>query len=220
MMLGKVIAAVTAVAAGATGFTLVDHHDSQPAGRVVTDLRWLPAALRADGLTVVEERGWKTRGHPAPLRARAVILHHDASPPGGSPTSVDYLIAGFTSSTDRHFDAQVWVDRAGRWHLIAAGAAQHAGTGRGWGAIRRDEGNVDSFGVETDHTVGEAWPVAQLTSIRRGLAAICRATGWNPATAVAGHREYAPGRKPDPDGVDMARLRRDVTGLAGRGERP
>jgi hypothetical protein len=183
-------------------------------GQVVTDLRWLPGALRRAGLTVVEEPGWAKRGHGAPMRARAVILHHDASPAGPSPDVVNWLVAGYASGADRHYDAQVWVDRAGRWHMIAAGSAQHAGTGRGWGAIRADEGNVDSFGVETDHTTGERWPAGQLASIRKGLAAICARTGWDPMTSVVGHKEYAAGRKTDPAGIDMAQLRRQVTALA------
>jgi hypothetical protein len=211
----------TAVLTGGTAVALTD--GDQPAaagitsagirGQTVTDLRWLPSTLRAAGLTVVEEVGWVTRGHPTPLRARAVVLHHDASTPGPTPGAVKYLVDGYGSGVDRHYDAQVWVDRAGTWHMVAAGAAQHAGPGTGWGAIRPGLGNQDSFGVETDHTVGEAWPPKQLASIRRGLAAICARLGWDPTTTVVGHKEYAPGRKQDPAGIDMSQLRRAVTDL-------
>ena len=89
----------------------------------------------------------------------------------------------------------------------------HAGTGVGWGVIPADQGNTYSIGVETDHTTGEAWPPAQLDGVRRGMAAICRSRGWDPADAIAGHKEYAPGRKDDPDGVDLDRFRADVTTL-------
>jgi hypothetical protein len=223
---GAVLAGTTAGVAEHTGHlgqvdsvlvALHLHDQSTPSsgggitGHTVTNLLWLPAALRQAGLVVVEEAGWRTRGHDTPMRARAVVLHHDASEPGPSPDVAGYLVAGFRSGTDRHYDAQLWVDRAGRWHIIAAGAAQHAGAGAG----RADEGNIDSFGVETDHTTGEAWPAVQLDSIRRGLAAICRKAGWRPAVSVVAHREYAPGRKSDPAGIDMNLLRRQVTVLAG-----
>lgn len=189
--------------------------DAGVRGGVVTDLRWLPAALRGAGLTVVEEPGWRARGHDFPLRARAVVLHHDASPPGASPDMAAYLAAGFASAADGHYDAQAWVDVAGRWHMIAAGSAQHAGDGAGWGAIHAGRGNQESFGVETDHTAGEAWPARQYESIRRGLTAICARTGWNPAVSVVAHREYAPGRKSDPAGIDMGRLRRQIAAALG-----
>lgn len=200
--------------AGLIGTPLVKasypHHSVPRVNGHGQDLLWLPGTLRAAGITVIEEPGWRTRGHDAPFTPRAVILHHDGSPAGPTPWMAGWLIGGFASDSDEHYDAQVWVDYAGRWHMIAAGAAQHAGTGRGFGRIPADQGNQYSFGVETDHTMGEPWPPAQLASIERGFAAICQARHWDPDVSVAGHKDYAKGRKPDPDGIDMNQFRGEL----------
>jgi hypothetical protein len=175
-------------------------------------LLWLPAALRAAGLAVAEVSGWQDRGHAddGDFEPRAVMFHHDASPPGDSPGGLAWLVSGFRSSSDDNYDAQCWVDRYGTWYVVAAGRAQHAGAGGGWGAIPAEAGNRYSIGVETDHTTGEAWPLAQYASVQTGMAAICLHQGWDPATAVVGHKEYAPGRKDDPDPVDMDTFRHEV----------
>lgn len=187
-------------------------------------LLWLPAALRAAGLTVHEISGWQDRGHTDDtmfLRygfdPQAVVFHHDASAPGDSPGALNWLITGFDSSSDTNYDAQCWVDRYGVWYIVAAGYAQHAGAGDGWGAIPAGMGNPRSFGVETDHTTGEAWPPAQYASVRTGMAAICLDRGWDPARCVVGHKEYAPGRKDDPDPVDMAQFRAEVAAMIVKG---
>ena len=169
---------------------------------------WLAGVLRDAGVSVVEYPGWTTRGQDdGPFEPRALIFHHDASAAGATPGEPDYL------ADLSHPGAQCWVDMTGVWHLIAAGRMWHAGAGPGWGVIPADEGNTYSIGVETDHTTGEVWPPAQLDGIRRGMAAICKARGWDPATAIAGHKEYAPGRKDDPDGVDLDDFRSDVAAL-------
>lgn len=177
-------------------------------------MTWLPGVLRAAGVAVSEVDGWQARGHAGDLDREftpcAVLVHHDGSAAGPTPGEWVYLRDGFDSDVDNHFDAQSWVDRNGVWHVIAAGRAQHAGAGIGWGAIPANLGNQFSLGVETDHTTGEDWPRAQLDSLARGCAAICRARGWDPRTAVAGHKEYAKGRKTDPDGIDMDAFRTAV----------
>ena len=176
----------------------------------VNNLLWVPGTLRAAGLHVVEVPGWRTRGHGGTFAPRAILVHHDASSIGPTPGTVDYLVAGYRSARDRHYDAQLWVDTAGTWYVTAAGSAQHAGAGSGWGAVPAGQGNEYALGVETDHTVGEPWQGRLLSSLTRGLAALCRARGWDPRRAVMGHKEYAPGRKPDPAGLDMDGERRAV----------
>lgn len=169
---------------------------------------WLPDVLRAAGLTVKEYPGWRDRDRAGdPLRPRGVMWHHDASAVGDSPSVPASMAA------DGANGAQLWVDRYGAWTVLAAGLMWHAGKGSGCGVIRAGRGNEDSLGVETDHTVGEAWPTAQLTSLRRGTAALLRHLGADPHKALWGHKEYAPGRKPDPDGLDMAAERRIVANL-------
>jgi hypothetical protein len=169
---------------------------------------WLPDVLRAAGLTVVEHPGWRTRDRPGPaFTPRAVLWHHDGSPVGDSPAVPKNM------ATDGANGAQLWVDRHGVWTVIAAGLMWHAGQGPGRGVIPANQGNTYAIGIETDHTTGEPWPTNQLNSLRRGTAAILRRLDARPDNALWGHKEYAPGRKPDPDGLDMNTERRIVTDL-------
>lgn len=175
-------------------------------------LDWMAAELRAAGVTVVEYPGWRGRRASGSFAPRGVIWHHDASAVGPSP-SLPRLIAELGNGSTPPPLSQVWVDTAGRWHLTASGRANHAGIGSGWGRIRASNGNTDAIGIETDHTVGERWPAAQLQSLRRGTAVLLRHLGARPSDSLAGHKEYARGRKIDPDGLDMAAERRAVAAI-------
>jgi hypothetical protein len=175
----------------------------------VANVTWIIDALRADGLVVTEYPECRNKATPGSFNPRAVMWHHDASAFGPSP-SVPAMIADQGNSSTPPPLAQCWVDTAGGWTVCACGRCNHAGTGSGWGNIRADRGNEDAIGVETDHTTGEPWPEAQLHGLRAGTAAIMRHAGWNPDNALCGHKEYAPGRKPDPDGLDMGHERAEV----------
>lgn len=166
---------------------------------------WLADVLRGAGLHVVEYQGWQDRGRPFP-DLRAVVWHHDASPPGDSPGVPAYMLR--ESSQGRSW-AQLWVDRAGRWHVLGAGVAAHAGRVRAG-----MPGNGQSLGVETDHTTGERWPQQQLDGLRRGTAAILARLGQR-ADALHFHKTVCspPGRKTDPDGLDLAAERQHVARL-------
>ena len=185
---------------------------------------WLPEALHAAGVPVILEDGWRLRGRPrsvGPFLPRAVLWHHDASEVGPSPAEARFIaVTGRPAEGIPSPLAQLWVcagckgaHAVGTWHVLAAGRANHAGTGDGWGVIAANEGNRDALGVETDHTAGEPWPPMLLDSLRRGTAGILARLGAEPATALAGHKEYAPGRKTDPDGLNMADERRRVAAL-------
>ena len=164
-------------------------------------------ALRAAGLTVRELPGWKTRGQTdGPFTPRGVMWHHDASAPGDSPGVPQYM-ANLANN-----GAQLWVDRYGVWHLVAAGRMWHAGSGGGWGRIPAGAGNTYSVGIETDHTTGEAWPTVQVSSLRRGTAVLLLLLGANAGDALCGHKEYRT-TNPDPDGLSMADERRAVADL-------
>lgn len=174
---------------------------------------WLLPVLRAAGVQVVEYPGWKSRTRPGKWLPRAVMWHHDASGVGPSPAMPHYI-----AETGRPPEvpaplAQCWVDTMGRWHLLAAGRANHAGDGGPWGVIPEDGGNTYSIGVETDHTIGEPWYRMQLDGLERGTAAILGHLGAQPNRALVAHREYAPGRKFDPAGLDMAYERDRVARL-------
>lgn len=172
-------------------------------------LQWLAAVLRDEGLTVVEKPGWETRGADT-MTPKAVVIHHTGS---GVPSSegryADFLIAGRSDLPGPL--SQLYLDRAGRYWVLAAGRANHAGRG-GWKGIR---GNSSVIGIEAGNNGrGEAWPEVQLDAYVRGVAAILRKLGRN-AEFVCGHREWAepPGRKPDPVGINLDEFRAKVARL-------
>lgn len=161
-------------------------------------MTWLPRVLRAQGITVHEYPGWKSRGLSAddgPFVPKAVVWHHDASKIGDSPNVPAYMVAHFQTGA-----AQCWVDRRGEWTIIAAGRAPHVGE-----VLPGSPTNYTSVGIETDHTVGESWPKAQTDSLRLGTAAILAHLNQN-VNALEFHRTIcAPvGRKVDPAGLVLA----------------
>lgn len=188
---------------------------------------WLADELRAAGCSVVEHPGWKTRGRPrtaGPHTPRGLMWHHDGSPKGPSPA-----LARFIAEVGRPSDgipaplAQLWVcagchgeHPVGTWHVLAAGRANHAGVGEGWGRVGRDLGNTLTLGVETDNTTGEATPAVMYDSLVKGSAAILRRLGSDPDQWLTAHKEYAAGRKSDPDDIDMDEARRDVADVLTR----
>lgn len=175
---------------------------------MATPVERATAALRAAGIPVIEYPGWRDRRHDGTFTPRAVMLHHDASPIGASPNAVKTIAEGRTGLPGPL--AQFWVDYDGRWWVVGNGVCWHAGEGAGWGVIPADQGNRYSIGVETDNTTDEEEPPRMMDSLVAGTAAICHGLGIGPASGVCGHKEYAPGRKPDPDGIDMATFRNQV----------
>ena len=140
---------------------------------------------------------------------KGVMWHHDASPAGDSPGALDWCMYdgfGFAPA------AAAWVDRYGKWWVYAAGRTNHAGVGYS-PLSGPDNGNAVYFGIETDHDTGEEWTQAQITSLRKGTAAIMKAYGLDPNVALEFHKTYAPGRKNDPDGLELKDERRRVAKL-------
>ena len=167
-----------------------------------------PAILRAAGLQVVEYPRWRQRTSDGGFTPRAVMVHHDASPEGPSDG-----VARYIAETAPYAPlSQLWVDYHGVWHVLAHGNCNHAGRGDGWGPIPAGRGNEYAVGVETDFTTGESLREPFYSSVVAGVRALCDALDLDPSEAVCGHKEYAPGRKSDPD-WDMDRFRRDVAGL-------
>lgn len=152
-------------------------------------LTWAPDVLRAAGLTVYETMGWRDRSHGQFPASIAGVWHHDASPPGDSTGSLDWMINNWPNAS-----ANFWVDRRGAWFAVGAGVAWHAGK-----VMDGVPGNFDSFGVETDQTIGETPSPAMLDSVRVGFAALFRHMGRN-ADSLWFHKIIArpPGRKVDP----------------------
>lgn len=176
--------------------------------------------LRKAGLALIEERGWRTRGRSMslPFNPRGLMIHHDGSARGDSPGVVNILEDGRPGLGGPL--SQLWtcggcngLHPEGSCHLIAAGRASHAGYGDGWGRILRDRGNELALGLETDNTTGEPTSAAMQRGMRIVAAALCLARGWDPMLSLPAHKEYAPGRKPDPDDVAMGSFRLNVDHL-------
>jgi hypothetical protein len=139
--------------------------------------------LRAAGLNVHEMPGWQGRGEDdgrfAPV---AIVLHHDAMGLGwdNNPANDDNVPAYMAQAGNP--GAQFWVKDDGTWWTLAAGRKWHAGLGHGFGMIPPNSGNTFAAGVETDHTVGDPWPVEQVDAINRGCAALVAHYGWDAST--------------------------------------
>lgn len=176
-------------------------------------LTWLADVLRAAGVPVVEHAGWKSRGRPTgDFHPRGIMLHHDASPAGASSGAVDVILNGRAGLPGPL--SQLWLDYAGRWHVVAAGRANHAGIGQ-WGSCPANAGNAYFLGIETDHTANEQWSAGQSEYGIRGLIALCDKLGIRDNATelrkwLCAHKEYAPTRKVDPDPLNMTTLRATV----------
>lgn len=171
-------------------------------GVFLTDLA---DACRASGLPVVEQSGWRTRGHgPLLGRPRAVVVHHTAGPKTGEAPSLRVVRDGRSDLPGPL--AQLVLGRSGTVYVVAAGLAYHAGAvfspatqGNGW-----------SIGIEAEHDGVSAWPQVQYDAYVRLCAALCRWYGLGP-DRVLGHKEVAKpaGRKSDPN-FDCAAFRAAV----------
>lgn len=177
-------------------------------------LTWLAAVLRAAGLAVREVAGWQTRGHGAMSESIVgVLCHHTAGSASGLYPSERVVVQGRTGLPGPL--CNLGLDRAGTWVVVAAGQAYHAGTGSlPW--CPAGQGNSRLIGIEAESTGVKRpdgswdWTDAQRVSYPRGVAALVAHLRLGP-DRVAAHREWAPGRKIDPAGIDMPAFRRDVT---------
>lgn len=184
---------------------------------MVFSLTWLPEVLEAAGLKVAEVPGWRSRGLGDVKRTRGVICHHTAgaSRKHGVMPSLDTIIHGRAATPKtkalRGPLAQLALGRDGTYFVVAAGLANHAGTGV-WKGITT--GNSSFIGIEAENTGGpddRPWPEAQVDAYQRGVAAILKRVGEG-AEMCCGHKEYAPGRKPDPT-LDMDDFRARVAAI-------
>lgn len=174
-------------------------------------LTWLPDVLRDAGLSVEVEPGWETRGADT-MDPHGIIAHHTASSPKQSNRSVyDLLVRGRVGPLDNPKVpgplCHLALSRAGTWHVIAAGKANHAGAGE-WRGFARSTSMIGiealNHGNWVPFPTREPWPQVQLESYAEGCAALLRHLRA-PVEMLCAHREWAlpPGRKPDPSGIDM-----------------
>ncbi|MTE19152.1 N-acetylmuramoyl-L-alanine amidase [Streptomyces sp. TRM43335] len=180
----------------------------------------LVAALKKEGLRVVEVGDWRThnRNHKGAWGpVHGVMIHHTVT--SGSARTVEICRTGYSSLPGPLCHGVITKD--GRVHLVGHGRANHAGLGdddvlRAVIAERSSlppdnetntDGNRHFYGFECEN-LGDGrdpWPAAQLDAIERAAAALCRHHGWK-AESVIGHLEWQPG-KVDPRGFSMNGMR-------------
>ncbi|MFG3276252.1 N-acetylmuramoyl-L-alanine amidase [Streptomyces luteogriseus] len=190
----------------------------------------LVAALRAEGCTVREVAGWRSnnrnhRGAWGPVHG--VQIHHTVTNPGDDVVSL--IFRGHSALPGPL--ATGCITKNGVVHLTANGRANHAGGGDGRvlqavidesygdrppapqehdGSPGAVDGNARFYGWECENKGDgkDPWPRVQYDAIVRATAAICRAHGWGPKSAI-GHLEWSDW-KVDPRGFDMKDFRTAV----------
>ena len=96
--------------------------------------------------------------------------------------------------------ANLYLERSGRWWVLAAGATNTNGKGGAWGRIPANSANSKVIGIEAGNNgIGEAWPEGMQESYTTGVAALAKHYRIDTANVLA-HHEWAPSRKVDPAG--------------------
>lgn len=173
-------------------------------GAVMADPLWLPEALKAEGVTVVEYPGWRDRGHGDFGAIWGVVAHHTGNPPGSN--NPGYI----ANHPQLGLCSQIHLARNGTATIVGAGIAWHAGNGS-WPGLPTNDANRLTIGIEAENNGTEGWGPVQYDAYVRVCAAICRKLGVG-ADRVIGHKEWAGAAqgKWDPGGMDMNRFRADI----------
>ncbi|MGH2962312.1 MAG: hypothetical protein ACRDL3_08985 [Solirubrobacterales bacterium] len=153
----------------------------------------IPARLERFGLDFRTVKGWRTRGSSS-FFPRGSVNHHTAgaSRAAGVHPSLGVLIHGRSDLPGPL--CQVSMDYNGRFYVVAAGRANHAGLPDG-GSWRGLTGNTTVWGLEIEHP--GTFP---LEPERYELACRCHAaliSGTVDESKVGQHWEWAPSRKID-----------------------
>ncbi|MFI7320528.1 peptidoglycan-binding protein [Streptomyces venezuelae] len=168
----------------------------------------LVRALRGEGVRMREHGNWRThnRNHKGPWGpVHGVMLHHTAGRDSlalcrrGMPDLPGPLCVGL-------------IGKDGTLHLVGYGRTNHAGNGSAatLDAVRGSktlpsrpgpdavDGNARFYGFEIENLGNgrDPFPAAQLDTVERLSAALCRAHGWSGASVI-GHKEWTR-RKIDP----------------------
>lgn len=185
------------------------------------------AALKAEGVKVVEVGDWETHnreGHGPWGPVNGVMVHHTVT--RGTANTVNICWNGYEGLPGPLCHGVVAKD--GSIHLVGYGRTNHAGSGDddvltaviGEKALpvpneANTDGNRHFYGFECEN-LGDGkdpWPAVQVEAMVRAAAAICRAHGWGKDgdTSVIGHREWQPGKiDPRGPGVSMPDIRKRV----------
>lgn len=178
-------------------------------------LTWLPDVLRQADLKVSLVPGWENRGLGDVGSIFGVICHHTGvkNPNKLNMPTLNSLRDGRRAEPGLEALpgplAQLGLGRDGTYFVIAAGRAAHAGRG----SFKGVSGNLRFIGIEAESrgNASDPWPEIQLDAYHRGVAAILKHLNKD-ASFCVGHKEYAPGRKDDPN-LDMSEFRSAVAAI-------
>lgn len=151
-------------------------------------------AVRLAGVGgVTEVSGWTTRGSTS-FSPRGVVVHHDASGSGsGNAGALNIIIHGRSDLPGPL--AQYQLGRNGHIWVVAAGRANHAGSGS-WQGL---SGNSSMIGIEAaNNGTGEPWGANQIAVYTALCAVLIKRLNRAPLY-VCGHKEWTT-RKIDPHG--------------------
>lgn len=174
--------------------------------------QWL-AALKAEGLSVVEHGDWWNRERDDETGktfgpVRGVVIHHTA---GSSSLGV---VTSGTSALPGPL-CHGYLPKSGKIYMISGGRANHAGTfaQNAYNAMVNEAGihpypdsaepvdaNDSTYGIEIENLGNntDVYPAAQYIAAVKWATAICRHHGWT-EDSVIGHKEGTR-RKIDPRG--------------------
>jgi hypothetical protein len=182
----------------------------------------LVAALKAEGVRVVEHAGWRThnRNSAGPWGGiNGVLIHHTA---GSNSLGIVYSGRSDLPGPLAH----THLAKTGVATMVGNGRANHAGKAarnafdaivaessthpRPSAASGTVDGNAHLYGIEIENLGNgkDPYPAVQYDAAVRWAAAICRAHGWG-ANSVAGHKETSVEGKIDPS-FDMNAFRAKV----------
>lgn len=145
----------------------------------------LKRRLELAGLQVIEVAGWQTRGSST-FSPRGGVNHHTAGPRLGISPSLNICINGRSDLPGPLCNTYGSREERLQVHLVAAGRANHAGTG-GWKGL---SGNSSVYGHEEEHvgTSAEGLSAIRLERMVRVQAAF--AYGKYSADYVCQHWEW------------------------------
>lgn len=173
-------------------------------------ITWLADALQDAGLKVMAMAGWLEAGGDR-FDPVGVLIHHTGGKIGLNAPSLNVVRNGRPQDNPPLPGplCQILIGRDGTCYLIASGKANHAGRGGPLSLIPKDGGNARLVGIELENNgLGEPYPPVQRATAEVATAVVLNHLG-RPAANCWGHKEWAPGRKPDPL-FDMNQFRSDV----------
>jgi LysM repeat protein len=175
----------------------------------------------AKGYQVDAVKGWQTRSaRTTSFDPRGVMNHHTG--PGSYANLLDFMTRSSSTAPLCNVATSRPHDLGGmptvRITICAAGRANHAGKGHvSWAGT--DGGNRHAIGIENQNDGTQSWPKQQIEGIRIATAAILRHLGRD-TSFMTDHKTYAPRRKPDLHGIDLAAERSAVASLLAGGSAP